>query len=148
MALKVRLRAGERLAINGAVIRNTGSRTAEIEVLNEATLLQERDIILPEQADTPVKTLYFLIQQMHLEPHRYEEHYRSFIQLSSDTFASAFGAGDKETGNVVMELVGLIGERNHIAALRRLQKMFGRPGDNRIAASGHDRAQAGANEPG
>ena len=142
MALKVRLRAGERLAINGAVIRNNSSRTAELEVLNEATLLQERDIMLPEQADTPLKTLYFLIQQMHLEPHRYEEHYKSFMQLGSDTFALAFGEGDKETGNVVMELVGSVGERDHIAALRRLQKVFGRPGDNRMA--GAKQQQAGA----
>ena len=137
MALKVRLRAGERLAINGAVIRNTSSRTAELEVLNEATLLQERDIMLPEQADTPVKILYLLVQQMHLEPHRYDEHHKSFIQLSSATFASAFTAGDKETGNVVMELVGLVGERNHIAALRTLQKMFGRPGDSRKHDAAH-----------
>ena len=111
MALKVRLRAGERLAINGAVIRNNSSRTAELEVLNEATLLQERDIMLPEQADTPIKTLYFLIQQMHLEPHLHEEHYKAFMQLGSDSFAMAFAEGDKETGNLIMELVGAVGER-------------------------------------
>ena len=143
MALKVRLRAGERLAINGAVIRNTSSRTAELEVLNEATLLQERDIMLPEQADTPVKTLYLLIQQMHLEPDRYDEHHKSFLQLSSDAFAVAFGEGDKETADLIMELVGSIGERNHIAALRRLQKLFGRPGDSRRAGSGEAAAEAG-----
>lgn len=132
MALRIRLRAGERLAINGAVIRNDSSRTAELEVLNEATLLQERDIILPDEADTPAKMLYLMIQQMHIEPQRYDEFHKSFVELGSQAFSTAFSQGDQETANLVMELVGLVGERNHVAALRRLQKIFGRPGDARV----------------
>lgn len=131
MALKMRLRPSERLAINGAVVRNSGHRAIEIEILNEATLLHERDIMLPEQADDSFKGLYLLIQSMHIEPELREEHRKNFIQMASQVYAQAYSANDTETCSLVNELILTIGEHKFVPALKRLQKLFGRPGDVR-----------------
>ncbi len=131
MALKMRLRPQERLAINGAVIRNPGGRAIEIEVLNEATLFHERDIMMPEQATTPLKQLYFLIQGLHLEPGDERAQHEAFIKAASEVFAQAYANSDLETCSLVNELVLVVGEKNHIKALRLLQSSFGRPGDER-----------------
>lgn len=135
MALKMRLRAGERLAINGAVVRNPGAKAIEIEVLNEATLLHERDIMMPEQVDSPLKQLYFLIQGMHIEDNGYAANYPTFVRLSSEVFAQAYAKGEQAICDRVNELVVLIGDRAFVKALKVLQADFGRPGDLRRAAS-------------
>ncbi len=138
MALKMRLRSGERLAINGAVVRNPGAKAIEIEVLNEATLLHERDIMMPEQADIPLKQLYFLIQSMHIENDGYAANHPTFVRLSSELFAQAYAAGDQAVCDRINELVVLIGDRDFVKALKKLQGDFGRPGDERQGA-GQDR---------
>ncbi len=131
MALKMRLKPGERLALNGAVLRNPGSRAVEVEILNPATLLHERDIMFPEEADTPRKLLYFLIQSMHIEPDNYDKHYKDFIKASSNLYAAAFAQQETELCDLINDLVVAVGRKEYVQALKGLQKSFGRPGDLR-----------------
>ncbi|GGO96918.1 flagellar biosynthesis repressor FlbT [Stakelama pacifica] len=55
--LRITLRDGEALIINGALLRASG-RT-ELKVENQACLLRGREIMTPEEADTPAKRLYY-----------------------------------------------------------------------------------------
>lgn len=67
MALKLTLKPGERVAINGAVIVN-GERRAIFVVENQARVLREGDILQPENADTPAKRIYLPIMMIYLDP--------------------------------------------------------------------------------
>lgn len=58
--MMLKLRAGEKLYINGAVIKV--ERKATIELLNDATFLLEAHVIQPEEANTPLRQLYFVLQ--------------------------------------------------------------------------------------
>jgi flagellar protein FlbT len=69
MTLKLVLKPGERVAINGAVIVN-GDRRTTIAIENQARVLRERDILRPRDADTPAKRIYLPIMMMALEPER------------------------------------------------------------------------------
>lgn len=131
MSLKLRLRTGERLAINGAVIRNASSRAVEIEILNEATLLHERDIMLPEQAVSPLHSLYLNLQIMHLEPEKFQVFHQAFVRQAAEIYAKAFSESDDETSTLVLDLIGFVGERNLIMAIKRLQSVIGKPGNKR-----------------
>ena len=131
MALRLRLRPGERLAINGAVVRNGSNRSVELEVLNTAILLHERDIMLPAEADTPLKAVYLAIQLMHLEPDQFQQHHSQFIKTSSLTYARALQDGEHAICTLVTELVALVGERNFVPALKKLHKVIGRPRTSR-----------------
>lgn len=78
MALKLNLKPGEKIVINGAVIVN-GDRKASLAVKNFANILRETDVMQEEDADTPTKRAYFAAQLMLLDPeHRtdYEEPFR------------------------------------------------------------------------
>ena len=55
----LKLRAGEKLYINGAVIKV--ERKATIELLNDATFLLEAHVIQPDEASTPLRQLYFVL---------------------------------------------------------------------------------------
>lgn len=56
---KITLKGGERIYINGAVLKM--DRKVGVELLNEATFLLEQHILQPEGATTPLRQLYFMI---------------------------------------------------------------------------------------
>ena len=133
MPLSLRLKPGERLIVNGAVLRNGSPRAIELELLNHVTTLHERDLMLPEQADTPLKRLYFEIQMMHLEPENAERHRKAAIDLAAQLYAAEMRSEASALVPLIAELIDFIGQRNCPAALRRLQKEIGKPGDTRQA---------------
>lgn len=79
MPLILKLRAGESLYLNGALIRN-GSSNTELEVLNKVPILREKDIMLEEEASSPCKQVYLAVQTLYLEP---ESEKKIFANLSS-----------------------------------------------------------------
>lgn len=72
MTLKLTLKPGERVAINGAVIVN-GDRRSTFAVENQARILREKDILHPEDANSPAKRIYLPIMMMALEPERKDQ---------------------------------------------------------------------------
>ena len=65
-SLSLLLKAGDRLFLNGAVIR--ADRKVRIEVLNDAIFLLGTHLLQPEDANTPLRQLYFAVQTMLVEP--------------------------------------------------------------------------------
>lgn len=92
MALKLTLKPGERVAINGAVVVN-GDRRSSFVIENQARVLRERDIIKPENADTPAKRIYVPIMFMYLDPDARGEFFPEF-ELRLTQFVAAVSDGD------------------------------------------------------
>lgn len=64
--IHISLRAGERIYINGAVLRV--DRKVSIEFLNDVTFLLEHHVIHADEAKTPLKAHYFIVQTMLIDP--------------------------------------------------------------------------------
>ncbi|MGQ7792559.1 flagellar biosynthesis repressor FlbT [Faunimonas sp. B44] len=62
----VSLRPGEKIYINGAVLR--ADRKVSLELLNDVTFLLESHVMQPEQATTPLRQLYFVVQTLLMTP--------------------------------------------------------------------------------
>ena len=60
------LRGGEKIYLNGAVIKV--DRKVSIELLNDVTFLLESHIIQAEDTHTPLRQLYFVVQTMLIDP--------------------------------------------------------------------------------
>jgi flagellar protein FlbT len=65
MALKVELKAGERLIIGDCMITN-GDQRARFIIEGRGPILREKDIMSPAQADSPSKNIYLVVQLMYL----------------------------------------------------------------------------------
>jgi flagellar biosynthesis repressor protein FlbT len=65
--MHISLRCGEKIYINGAVLRV--DRKVSLELLNDATFLLEAHVMKVEDATTPLRQLYFIIQIMLMNPH-------------------------------------------------------------------------------
>jgi flagellar protein FlbT len=83
MALKLTLKPSEKFVINGAVIAN-GDRRATLVLHNKASILRERDIMKPEDVDTPAKRIYFAIMSMYLDEKLRPSFYEEFVHRMSE----------------------------------------------------------------
>jgi flagellar protein FlbT len=66
MPLKLSLKPGERFVLNGAVVQN-GERRTTLVLQNKASVLREKDIMQPEEANTPARRIYFPVMMMYLD---------------------------------------------------------------------------------
>ena len=64
--MHISVRAGDRLYVNGAVLRF--DRKVTIELMNDVTFLLESHVLLAKNADTPLKQLYFVVQTLLIDP--------------------------------------------------------------------------------
>ena len=91
----LKLRAGEKLYLNGAVIKV--ERKATIELLNDAAFLLEAHVIQPSEANTPLRQLYFVLQTQLMERDGAplaRQMFRTMLPATCEAFAnSAVTAG-------------------------------------------------------
>ncbi|GGD08800.1 flagellar biosynthesis repressor FlbT [Pyruvatibacter mobilis] len=87
MALKIELKPGERFILGNAVITNDDQRT-RLFVEGSAPILREKDIMRPEEADSPCKRLYLAVQLMYLSNDPSEQH-SLYFQLTNDIIQAA-----------------------------------------------------------
>jgi flagellar protein FlbT len=62
----IHLKRGEKLYVNGAVLRV--DRRTSLEFLNDVTFLLENHVMQAEEATTPIRQLYFVVQTMLMDP--------------------------------------------------------------------------------
>ena len=88
MALKIELKPRERFILGGAVLRN-GDARSELILENNVPNLRGKNILSLEDADTPCKRIYFLIQLMYVEGGNLEEHQDTYWALVRDIVKAA-----------------------------------------------------------
>jgi len=64
--LRIVLRAGERIFLNGAVIK--ADRKVGLELMNDVVFLLEQHVMKAEETTSPLRQLYFMIQIMLMDP--------------------------------------------------------------------------------
>ncbi len=64
--MHIHLKRGEKLYLNGAVLRL--DRRATLELMNDAQFLMESHVMQAERATTPLRQLYFVTQTMLMDP--------------------------------------------------------------------------------
>lgn len=98
MGLRLRLRPRERIIINGCVVTN-GDRRNTITVSSFGQVLRSKDIMQPEDAQTPLQKLYFAIQMMLINGAASEDEIKHVNRLGSFAFVSS--NADEERGRVL-----------------------------------------------
>lgn len=84
-SIRISLHPGERIYVNGAVLRV--DRKVSLEFMNDVTFLLEHHVMQPEDAATPLKQLYFVLQTMLLEPETADKTRVLFARMHADMLA-------------------------------------------------------------
>jgi flagellar protein FlbT len=117
--MKVSLRAGERIFINGAVLKV--DRKVSIEFLNDVTFLLEGHVMQTEDATTPLRQLYFIIQTMAIDP--------ASLSMSQELFANSHrlmmaAFSNEEVLEGLRSLDKLVANARYYDALKTLRALF------------------------
>ena len=118
MALKLDIKTGEKMVVNGAVIENVGP-SAKILVHNMASILREKEILSQEEARTPASRVYFALQCAYMFPQNPEDHLRTFRSLLADYLSACPSAND-----VGEEITTFVDASDYYKALRASRKLI------------------------
>jgi flagellar protein FlbT len=116
VGLRIELKPHERIVIGESVITNSDTRISFV-IEGNAPILREKDILMPEKANTPVSRIYVCVQMMYLEKSlgKYQDLY---FELIRDLLAAVPRFRDK------IELISkLILAESYYKALRELRKL-------------------------
>lgn len=81
MALVIDLKPQEKILIGEAVITNSSQRT-RLHIAGDAPIIRQKDIMQEEDADTPCRRVYFMIQCMYIarKPEDYHDRYFELVK--------------------------------------------------------------------
>lgn len=84
MALKITLKPDERMIIGGAVVTNKNSFGCNLLVENNVPILRQKDILSEDQADSPCRKIYFVIQLMYIDDENLQTYHNTYWDLIRD----------------------------------------------------------------
>ena len=102
MPLKLTLKPRERFVLNGGVLVN-GDRRSDLIVENQVSLLRERDVLKPDEADTPMKRIYFTIMMMYMDGGLEGDYYDQFSELMTDFMCAVTTKGVVEKCHRILD---------------------------------------------
>jgi flagellar protein FlbT len=117
--LKLSLKPNEKLYVNGAVIRV--DRKVTLELLNDVQFLLENHVLQPEDASTPLRQLYFILQVMLMNPQGAVEAcdmFRRSLPLMLANFT------DERIRTALKNVDRMVGEDKVFDALRAIRALY------------------------
>ena len=124
MPLKIQIKSGRQIIINGAVLENASPRTVSLLVKNEAAILRDKDILTSEDASTPASRVYYTLQCVYLFPeekNRYLEQFEGFI--------GAYLKAVPSSRPTVDTIRGMVEAGRYYAALKKTQDLIVQEGE-------------------
>ena len=119
MALKITLKPQEKMILGGAVISNGNNAGCQLIIENEVPILREKDILSENDADTPCRRLYFIIQLMYIDegnPAIHQKNYWSLVKELIKAAPSTVGLIDHISEEIV--------SGRHYQALKLARKLI------------------------
>lgn len=87
MALVIDLKPNEKVIVGNAVITNDKQRT-RLQIDGDAPILREKDVMQIDEADSPCKRVYYIIQGMYLASaekatEMYDDYFKSIKEVQN-----------------------------------------------------------------
>jgi flagellar protein FlbT len=132
----IHLKRGEKLYVNGAVLRV--DRRTSLEFLNDVTFLLENHVMQAEEATTPERQLYFVVQSMLMDPNNSGMTTELYKHMS---FRTRQGTQDESTAKQIDLADRKVAEGRYFDALKLLRCCF-TPGRTSASAQHDDGEEA------
>ena len=119
--LKITLKANEKIYVNGAVIKT--DRKVSLEFLNDVQFLLEGHVLQPEDATTPLRQLYFIVQLILMNPEDADDA-RNMLRRSLPLLLACFS--DEQMLSSLKHVDRLVSEGHVYDALKALRGLYAR----------------------
>src|SRR6185295_6028981 len=117
----ISLKPNEKIYINGAVLRV--DRKVSIELLNDVQFLLENHVLQAEEASTPLRQLYFIVQVMLMNPQGADQA-RLMFRKSLPLLLASFT--DEQVRAGLKHIDQLVGEDQVYDALKAIRGLYAR----------------------
>ncbi|WEX08327.1 flagellar biosynthesis repressor FlbT [Chelativorans sp. AA-79] len=117
--LKISLKPNEKIYVNGAVIKV--DRKVSLEFLNDVQFLLQQHVLQPEEASTPLRQLYFVVQVMLMSPDNAEKT-RQLFKSTLGNLLSVFRNERILAG--LKHIDTLVGEGDVYEALKAIRALY------------------------
>lgn len=118
-SLRISLKPNEKIYINGAVLRV--DRKVSIELLNDVQFLLENHVLQAEEASTPLRQLYFIVQIMLMNPEGADQAlvmFRKSLPLLIASFT------DERVKTALKDIDRQVGEGRVYEALKAIRALY------------------------
>ena len=135
--MKIHLKRNEKLFLNGAVIRM--DRRGSIELMNDAQFLLENHIMQQEEANTPLRQIYFIVQTMLMDPanaHLTVILFRSFAERLKEIVS------EQKIRENIADAEALVEKLDYYAALKILRTTFRNGKNEKLSGTNEGRELA------
>jgi flagellar protein FlbT len=117
--LKISLKPNEKIYLNGAVI--SVDRKVTLELLNDVQFLLESHVLQIDEASTPLRQLYYILQVMLMNPTGADEAYALF-RRSLPLMLASFS--DPEISGTLKHVDRMVGEGHVYEALKAIRGLY------------------------
>lgn len=117
--LKISLKPNEKIYLNGAVVRV--DRKVTLELLNDVQFLLESHVLQIDEASTPLRQLYFILQVMLMNPTGADDAYEMF-RRSLPLMIASFD--DPEITGTLKHIDQMVGEGHVYEALKAIRGLY------------------------
>jgi flagellar protein FlbT len=118
MPLKLDLKVGEKMIVNGAVLENVG-QNAKLLVRNMAAVLREKEILTQDDAVTPASRVYFALQCAYIFPQSRAGHLKHVDQFLGDYQDACPSAAD-----IVETIRGHVADGEYYRGMKAARKLI------------------------
>ena len=118
MPLKIELKSGDKLIINGAVIENSGPHT-KLLVHNKSSILRQKEIMAAEASVTPASRVYFALQCAYIFPQKSDEYINEF-----DTYIRDYVEASPSSAKVIKKVLDEVQAGRLYQGLKAAQKLL------------------------
>ncbi len=113
MSLKITLKPQERMIIGGAVVTNGNRSVCDLIIDNNIPILRQKDILNEEDADSPCRKIYFLIQLMYIDEENFSTYQQPYWKLVREIVQAA-----PSTTGLIDQINESIQKRRYYQALK------------------------------
>ncbi len=117
--IQISLKAGERIYINGAVVR--ADRKVTLQLLNDVVFILESHVMQAEETTSPLRQLYFVVQALLMDPRNAEATRNLFNQMHASTMVSFTNQAIRAE---LAAIARMVDEGSAFDALKRLRALF------------------------
>lgn len=118
MPLKIDLKPGDKIIINGAVLQNAGSN-AKLLIHNESAILRGKEVMTEKDVTTPAAHIYFALQCAYMFPDKLDHYVGQFSK-----FAEEYLAASPSSAALIAEIVDHVQSGGLYKALKACQKLM------------------------
>jgi flagellar protein FlbT len=93
LPLKLDLKTGIKMIINGAVIENIGPNT-KLLVHNDSAILREKEVLSDADTNTPAARVYYALQCAYMFPFEQEKYLKKFKNFLNDYISALPSAAE------------------------------------------------------